>query len=78
MVDRIRTKLDLGALGARIRSLRAQIRQEDFAIQLGLSQGQLSKIERGQLAPSLEIVLRLCVRFEKSLDWLVKGTEERK
>jgi len=73
MSSRPRTKLDLKAVGTRIRNLRADIRQEDFAIQLGISQGHLSKVERGQLAPTLEMVLRLAVRFNKTLDWLVRG-----
>lgn len=71
--NRPRTKLDLKAMGSRIRDLRADVRQEDFAIQLGISQGHLSKVERGQLAPTLEIVLKLAVRFNKTLDWLVRG-----
>lgn len=68
-----RTKLDLKAIGSKIRDLRGDVRQEDFAIQLGISQGHLSKVERGQLPPTLEIVLRLAVRFNKTLDWLVRG-----
>lgn len=73
MSNRPRAKLDLKAIGSRIRALRADIRQEEFSIQIGISQGQLSKVERGQLAPTLEIVLRLAVRFNKTLDWLVRG-----
>ena len=73
MSNRPRTKLDLKAIGSKIRDLRRDVRQEDFAIQLGISQGHLSKVERGQLAPTLEIVLRLAVRFSKTLDWLVRG-----
>lgn len=71
--NRAKTRLDLKAMGSRIRDLRAHVRQEDLAIQLGISQGHLSKVERGQLAPTLEIALRLAVRFDKTLDWLVQG-----
>jgi transcriptional regulator with XRE-family HTH domain len=70
---RSKPKLELKEIGSRIRDLRGDVRQEDFAIQLGISQGHLSKVERGQLAPTLEIVLKLAVRFDKTLDWLVRG-----
>ena len=47
--------------------------QEDFAKYLGISQGQLSKIERGKLAPTVEILIRLVKKFGKSADWLLMG-----
>ena len=43
----------------RIRELRGNEHQEDFAPFLGITQGQLSKIERGKLAPSVTVLLRL-------------------
>jgi len=36
-------------------------------------QGQLSKVERGKVAPTLEILLGLCDEVRESLDWIVKG-----
>lgn len=51
------------------------MRQEDLAVQLGVSQGQLSKVERGKIAPTLEMLLALASRFSKSLNWVVWGTE---
>lgn len=64
---------DLKSVGSRIRSLRAGILQEEFASQLGISQAQLSKIERGRVAPTLEVLVALAARFGKSLDWIVTG-----
>jgi transcriptional regulator with XRE-family HTH domain len=75
MSNRIRSKPDLTAIGLRIRALRGDIRQEDLALQLGVSQGQLSKVERGRIAPTLEMLLALSNRFSKSLNWIVRGTE---
>ena len=49
------------------------MRQEELALQLGVSQSQLSKIEGGKVPPTLEILLGLAVRFGKSLDWIVTG-----
>ncbi len=53
--------------------LTGDMRQVELASVLGVSQGQLSKIERGKIAPTLEILLGLATKFEKSLDWIVKG-----
>jgi transcriptional regulator with XRE-family HTH domain len=49
------------------------MRQEELASQLGVSQGQLSKVESGKVAPTLEILLGVATKFSKSLDWIVRG-----
>ena len=64
---------DLGAIGARIRGLRGKMRQQDLAPQLGVSQGQLSKVESGRMAPTVEMLIRVATVFGKSLDWIVLG-----
>ncbi len=65
---------DLVALGRRIRELRGfDMQQADFARMLGVSQSQLSKYERGESEPPLEVLVRLRKRFRKSLDWIVTG-----
>jgi len=51
------------------------MQQEVFASELGLSQGQLSKVERGKSAPTLETLLRLASAFGKTLDWIVLGKD---
>jgi len=63
----------LKSIGLRIRQLRDGVLQEELAAFLGISQGQLSKIERGKLAPSVDIVIRLVIRFGKSADWILTG-----
>jgi transcriptional regulator with XRE-family HTH domain len=65
--------LDLRAIGARVRNLRGNILQEELALVIGISQGQLSKIESGKMAPTLETVVNLAGHFSKSLDWIVTG-----
>jgi len=66
--------IDLIALGRRIRELRGfDMQQADFARELGVSQSQLSKYERGESEPSLAVLILLCKQYGKSLDWLVKG-----
>jgi transcriptional regulator with XRE-family HTH domain len=73
MSHRNKPKPDLEEIGSRIRGLRGDMRQDELASQLGISQGQLSKIERGQVAPTLEILLGVATKFGKSLDWIVSG-----
>ncbi len=73
MSDKRMWTLDLRALGARVRALRGHILQEELARRIGISQGQLSKIESGRLAPTLETLVRLANQFGKSLDWIVAG-----
>jgi transcriptional regulator with XRE-family HTH domain len=63
----------LAATGSRIKKLRGAVLQEELAAYLKISQGHLSKIERGKIAPSLEILVLLSDRFHKSIDWIVRG-----
>jgi len=61
------------AIGARIKMLRGSMVQEELADYLDITQGHLSKIEHGKIAPSLETLLSLSIRFHKSIDWIVRG-----
>ena len=64
---------NLEVIGSRIRELRGEMLQDDLAKYLGISQGQLSKIERGKLGPTAEVLLRLVERFGESADWMLTG-----
>ena len=66
-------RANLEAIGARIRELRGSLLQEELAAYLGISQGQLSKVERGKLAPTPEVVIRLVDRFGRTADWILMG-----
>ena len=68
-------RADLPAIGARLRQIRGEMLQEELAACLGISQGQLSKIERGKLAPTAEILVRLVEQFDASSDWLLLGRQ---
>ncbi len=65
--------VDLQALGNRLRQLRAQTTQEEFARFLGMSQAQLSKYELGQSAPPLGVLIKLAEKYGKSTDWILTG-----
>lgn len=49
------------------------ITQADFGKILGIGQAQLSKYEKGQNAPTLEVLLRLRAYSGKSVDWILTG-----
>jgi len=73
MTKRGKLRADLEAIGSRIRELRGGLLQEELAAYLGISQGQLSKIERGKLGPTAETLIRLVEKFGKSADWILTG-----
>ena len=56
-----------------IRKIRGQILQEELRAYLNVTQGHLSKIERGKTAPSLEMLILLSERFYKGVDWILRG-----
>jgi len=68
-----KSKVDLVAIGSRIKKLRGDVFQEELAAYLHVSQGHLSKIERGKIAPSLEMLILLSDKFRKSVDWILRG-----
>ena len=74
-----RDRLDLKALGRRLRELRGfDLTQEEFARQLETSQSQLSKYERGVAAPPADILFLVMQRFRVRIDWLLTGEGERR
>ena len=62
---------NLEVIGSRIRELRVEMLQEELAAYLGISQGQLSKIERGKLGPTAEVLLQHAEKFGRSTDWIL-------
>jgi transcriptional regulator with XRE-family HTH domain len=70
---RANSGVDLDAIGKRIRRLRNQATQEEFAEVLGISQAQLSKYELGQSAPPLGFLISLARHRGKSVDWILTG-----
>lgn len=66
--------VDLAGIGRRIRELRGQLTQEEFARTLGISQAQLSKYEAGQTAPPLGLLAHLAKWSGRTTDWILTGT----
>lgn len=70
--------LNLIGLGRRLRELRGfDLTQEQFADELGISQSQLSKYERGLAAPPAEVLFFVKKRFQVSIDWLLTGEGQK-
>jgi len=69
---------DMKSLGRRIRQLRGfDVTQDEFASKLGISQSQLSKYERGVLAPPAGVLIRIKDKCRVSIDWLLTGDPQR-
>jgi len=66
-------KLELKEIGLRIRRLRGELLQDELAAYLNISQGQLSKIEGGRIAPTLDTVAKIAEKYNVSIDWIIYG-----
>jgi transcriptional regulator with XRE-family HTH domain len=68
--------IDWKAVGRRVRELRGfEIVQAQFARELGISQGQLSRYEQGRSEIGAEILLRLARRSGQTIEWLLTGKD---
>jgi transcriptional regulator with XRE-family HTH domain len=64
------------SVGRRVRELRGLDRnQAEFASRIGISQGQLSRYEKGNSEIGAEALLRLAEEAGKSIEWLLTGKE---
>jgi transcriptional regulator with XRE-family HTH domain len=73
---RARTPLDMRAIGRRIRELRGfDMTQAEFARRIGVSQGYLSALERGEKEPGATVLVSIQKEFRRSVDWLLTGRE---
>ena len=75
---KIRSKhsIDWIAVGHRIRELRGfYVTQAEFAHRIGVTQGHLSVLERGDSEAGAAVLLAISREFGKSVDWLLTGEE---
>ena len=69
-------KIDWKAVGRRLRELRGyEAKQDEFARELGISQGQLSRYEKGKSEMSAEVLLRISQRCGQSIEWVLTGKD---
>ncbi len=64
-----------GHIGQRIKTLRIEkgLTQEDLGEKLGLDKGTVSKMERGENAPTAKTLIALKKLFGVSTDWILTG-----
>ena len=64
-------------LGMRVKYLRKKLRwsQEDLALNANINKNYICDLENGRRNPSLEILERLAVAFNITLEELFKGIE---
>lgn len=65
-------------IGERIKVLRnsLSLNQTEFAKELGITQGSVSKIEKIKKIPSEQLILSICRTFGVSYEWLKEGNGE--
>jgi transcriptional regulator with XRE-family HTH domain len=74
IVERKIGSFDWKNVGRRIRELRGfDLTQKEFARRIGVSQGHLSYMERGEKEIGAEILLRISREFGKSMEWILTG-----
>jgi transcriptional regulator with XRE-family HTH domain len=75
---RTKVPIDWVAVGHRIRELRGfYTTQADFAHRIGVTQGHLSVLERGEAQAGADVLLAISREFGKSVDWLLTGEEKK-
>ncbi|HOD40684.1 MAG TPA: helix-turn-helix transcriptional regulator [Candidatus Wallbacteria bacterium] len=74
------TKLNFADIGLRLKQLRGELSQSDFANFFdGMTQADVSRFEKGKFNSKLNILFNVCERFGCDLDWLLTGkTHEEK
>ena len=71
--------MNLHEIGARIHHLRVEVlnlSQREFAQRMGITQGNLPCLEKGQSLPSCFFIWCLHMTFRVNLHWLMTGQGE--
>ena len=67
--------IDYKALGSKIKHVRGIATQADFAKQFGITRFEVSKIERGEVRPTAELLYNICLKHHLSLEWMLSSHE---
>lgn len=60
-------------LGERIRFIRGEETQADFADRVGIAKGSIGGYENDKNSPSADAILKICLANDISCEWLLKG-----
>ncbi len=61
----------LSVFSDRLRTLRGELKQAEFARKVGIAQNTYSRYESGERIPDIEVLARLAARLDVSADWLL-------
>jgi transcriptional regulator with XRE-family HTH domain len=76
MADSRKISVDWRAVGKRLRQLRGfDTNQVQVARELGVSQAQLSRYEKGKNEIGAEVLLRISRKFGRSMEWVLTGED---
>lgn len=71
-----KAEIDWKVVGRRVREIRGfEVNQAEFARELGVSQGQLSRYEQGSSEIGAAVLLRLARTSGKTIEWLLTGRD---
>ena len=65
--------MDRDGVAMRIKKLRGNMSQREFGAQFDVTQGQIAHLENARVAPSVEFILRLSQKYNRSIDFILKG-----
>ncbi|WP_300707297.1 S24 family peptidase [uncultured Desulfovibrio sp.] len=68
----------MSSFGDRLKEVRGELTQAEFADILGIPQVTLGNYERGRNEPRFEFIEKVCSRFEINVEWLLFGTGNRR
>ncbi len=61
----------LSVFSDRLKTLRGELKQAEFARKVGIAQNTYSRYESGERIPDIEVLVRLAARLGVSTDWLL-------
>lgn len=67
----------MSTLGDRIKALRGDLSQAEFADMSGVSQRTIGHYEKNERQPDAETIKNICSKFKVSADWLLFGNEPK-
>ncbi len=70
-----KTENQLNSLGERVRYLRSDLTQSEFADILRIKQAMISRYEANKETPSPKVLLRIAQFSGRSIEWLLTGQE---
>lgn len=70
-------KKNVDTIGKRLKFLRTTLNltQKKFAVSIGISQGNLSEMEKDKFSPSYDTLILIIKQYKVSADWILTGRD---